>query len=227
MSKILALVFASLLVFSGSALAQTHAAHEHGVATLDVAIESGGFDVDLHGPLANFISFEHEPSTDAQKAEVADMVTKLAKADELFKSPTAAGCKVKSIALASEKIPAELFGQYAAKEGEGHGHGHDHGDEADHDHEGEHDHGDEADHYHGDEADHDHGDEADHDHEGEGAEHGDLDAEFVFECSGAVTSLDIGLFSVFPAILEVEARVVSAAGQTAAELTADKAKLSW
>ena len=229
MSRILALVFSSILLFSTSAMAQTHAAHEHGVATLDLAVSGSTFEVDLDGPLANFISFEHEPSTEAQKTEVAEMVAKLAKADELFKAPAEAKCGVKSVSLSSEKIPAELFGQYASKEepghgheaeaGHGHDHGHDHGDEAGHGHDHGHDHGDEAGHGH------------DHGHEGEeaGAEHGDLEAAYVFECADAakLTGLEIGLFGVFPSLLEVEARVVSDKGQSAQELTPSGNLLKW
>ncbi|MDR2368198.1 MAG: DUF2796 domain-containing protein [Deltaproteobacteria bacterium] len=220
MLKILALAFSSLLLFAGAAMAQTHAAHEHGVATLDLAISGNSLEVGLDGPLANFISFEHEPSTDAQKAEVADMVAKLAKAGELFKAPAEANCKVKAIAFVSEKIPAALFGQYAAKGGEA-AHGHDHGDhDHGHDH-GDHDHG----HDHGDH-DHGHG----HDHGGEaGAEHGDIEARYEFECAdiGKVTGLDIGLFPVFPNLSEIEARVVSDKGQSAQELTAADSRLKW
>jgi hypothetical protein len=225
MIKITALVFSFLVFFGGSALAQTHAAHEHGVATLDLAVVSGGFEVGLDSPLANFISFEHVPSTEAQKAEVTDMVSKLAKAGDLFKAPTEAGCKVKTISFKSENIPAELFGQYAAKDGAaGHGHGHGHA-EGDHDHghdEGDHDHG----HGHA-EGDHEHGHDHDGDHEGE--VHGDLEAAYVFECAeaGKLTGLEVGLFSVFPALEEVEARVVSDKGQSASELKAGNSSLKW
>ncbi|MDR2300667.1 MAG: DUF2796 domain-containing protein [Deltaproteobacteria bacterium] len=230
MLKISALVFSFSLLFSCVALAQTHAPHEHGVAALDLAINEGSFEVGLDGPLANFISFEHVPSTDAQKAEVTDMVAKLAKADELFKAPAEANCKVKSVAFESANIPAELFGEYAAKEGQepaghdhGHGHDHDHGDEPPHSH----DHGDEPPHAH------DHGEQPghthDHDHGEEGGEHGDLEAAYVFDCAdmSKFTSLEVNLFGTFKGLEEVEARVVSDKGQSAQELTASSKVLKW
>ncbi|MDR2386626.1 MAG: DUF2796 domain-containing protein [Deltaproteobacteria bacterium] len=226
MLKISALVFSFSLLLACAALAQTHAPHEHGLAVLDLAISEGSFELGLDGPLANFISFEHVPSTEAQKAEVTDMVAKLAKADELFKAPEAAKCKVKSIAFESANIPAELFGEYAAKEGsEPADHDHDHGHEPPH----AHDHGDEPPHAH----DHGHGDEPghshDHDHEGEGGEHGDLEAAYVFECAdiSKLTSLEVNLFSTFQGLEEVEARVVSDQGQSAQELTASSKVLKW
>jgi hypothetical protein len=203
MKKILALLASSFLLLSGQALAQPHAAHEHGVATLDLAIVADGFEVGLDGPLANFISFEHEPSTDDQKAEVAAMVDKLARAGELFRAPAEAGCRAKTISLGSGNIPAEYFGAYAAAEGHGHEAGEGHGPEAGEDHEGD---------------------------EGEaGHEHGDLEASYVFECSdpGRLTGLEIGLFGQFPALEEVEARVVGDQGQSASELTPGQTSLRW
>jgi hypothetical protein len=135
---------------------------------------------------------------------VADMVAKLAKADELFKAPAAAGCKVESLSFSSENIPAELFGQYAAPEGEAE-------NDHDHDHDG-----------------HNHDHDGDHSEEGEAA-HGDIEAKYVFKCSevGKLNSLEIALFSSFSSLEEVEARVVSDKGQSSQELTAGSTLLKW
>ncbi|MDR2034429.1 MAG: DUF2796 domain-containing protein [Helicobacteraceae bacterium] len=65
--------------------------------------------------------------------------------------------------------------------------------------------------------------EDDHDHE----EHADLDAEFVFNCKNpkALTTIEIGLFKVFPNFDEIEAQIVTEKGQNAAELTPKSAVL--
>jgi hypothetical protein len=213
MFKISALIFSSLLMLASAAFAQTHAAHEHGVATMDLSIEADGFVVGFDSPLANFISFEHEPATEPQKAEVNDMVNKLAKAEELFKAPAEAKCVAKTISLSSSNIPPELFGQYASNGGPGHSHGHE-GEESQgiaHGHEGEESQG------------------ITHGQEGEGAEHGDLEALYDFECgdTSKLVSLEVGLFAVFPSLEEVEARVVSDKGQSAHELTASGFQIRW
>jgi ABC-type Zn2+ transport system substrate-binding protein/surface adhesin len=186
---------------------------------MNVVIESDGFEVELDGALAGFISFEHEPSTDAQRAEVKEMAAKLGQADNLFKAPAAAGCKAQEISLESEALPAELLAPYAADPDQGHSHGHgDHG----------HSHGPgEAGHSHGPgEGDHDH----DHDDEGEaGHSHADLEASFEFKCSkpGALASIEVGLFESFPGLEELRVQVLSPKGQSAAELTKASPVLKW
>jgi ABC-type Zn2+ transport system substrate-binding protein/surface adhesin len=180
---------------------------------MNVVIESDGFEVELDGALAGFISFEHEPSTDAQKAEVKEMAAKFGQADNLFKAPAAAGCKVQEISLESEALPAELLAPYAADLDEGHSHSHgDHG------------------HSHGpDEGDHDHDHDHDHDDDEAGHGHADLEASFEFKCSkpGALASIEVGLFESFPALEELRVQVLSPRGQSAAELTKASPLLKW
>jgi hypothetical protein len=216
MIRISGLALLSILVLAGPAWAQTHPAHQHGVAALDVSVGGAGFEADLDGPLANFISFEHSPGTESERAEVAEMAGKLAKAEDIFKASAEAGCKLKSMGLKSENIPADLFGPLAAADGDGEDRHHD--DEAgghdDHDHQAE-------------EAGHDHGEG--HGEDLDQAEHADLEASYVFECAAPdkLTGLEIGLFDVFPYLEEVEARVVSDKGQSASELKAGAAGLKW
>jgi hypothetical protein len=65
---------------------------------------------------------------------------------------------------------------------------------------------------------------------GEGsAEHGDLDAEYSFRCDrpDALHSLEVSLFSVWPGLREIEVRMVTPAGQGAAELTPENVRVQW
>ena len=98
MRKASALILSALLLafLAGAAMAQTPP-HEHGAAAMNLVVEGGGFEVEIHGALAGFLSFEHVPSTDDQKAEVKEMAAKFARAGELFKAPEAAGCKAESM----------------------------------------------------------------------------------------------------------------------------------
>ena len=206
-ASVLALSILVSAYFAGSALAQTHAPHEHGAATLNLAVENDGFEVEIDGALAGFLSFEHAPSTPEQEAEVKAMAAKFAQAGSLFKAPEAAGCQVESVSLSSENLPAELLAPYAAAGGHHHHDG-------DHDHEGE-----EGHHHDGEEG---------HHHEGEEG-HANLEAVLEFKCAkvSALDSLTIGLFEAFSGLEELEAQVVTPKGQSAAELTKASPVLKW
>lgn len=201
------------LLTAGSALA--HGAHEHGVAHMNINIEADGLvEIELESPLASFLSFEHAPSTEEQRAEVQAMAAIFNDPAALFVFPAAAQCQPVEISLESEVLAPALLSSgglsLAAKE-----HG-DHDDDAEHDHEADHDH---------DDAEHDHDDdEADHEHG-----HADLDAEFSFRCQNTaqLNSLEVQLFKAFPSLQEVEVQLLSPKGQAAAELDPTNLKLTW
>jgi len=46
--------------------------HEHGAAVLNVALDVGAVFMELETPWNNLVGFEHNPSTDEQKAQVAE-----------------------------------------------------------------------------------------------------------------------------------------------------------
>ena len=72
----------------------------------------------------------------------------------------------------------------------------------------------------------DHDGHADH---GTEAAHADLDASFIFECAkpDALNSMDVGLFSAWPALHELRVQIVSPTGQHAAELNSKAHTLKW
>ena len=70
------------------------APHEHGVASLNVALDGQTLELDLDGPAMNLVGFEHLASTDADKAKVAAARTQLTNPLVLFSVPKAAGCTV-------------------------------------------------------------------------------------------------------------------------------------
>lgn len=59
--------------------------------------------------------------------------------------------------------------------------------------------------------------------------HADLDSEFIFTCHKAenLHDVQVNLFKAFPNMLQLNAEVVSARGQTAAKLNAESTRLSW
>jgi Protein of unknown function (DUF2796). len=200
-----ALVLAACAVLLTAAPAFAHGAHEHGVARLNVAVDGSTVDIDLESPLANPLSFEHAPSTPEQRQAVQDMAVNLHRAENIFVFPAAAQCRLKSVTLESEALPADLLqavaspqpqtsaakgAQPGAATGDGHGQ---------------------------------------HDGHEQGAEHADLDASFAFECAHpeALHGMDVRLFAQWPALHELRVQLVTPAGQHAAELTGQAHQLSW
>lgn len=96
------LVIGGLLTLGAPALA--HEAHEHGVAHMNVSVDGRTVEIELETPLANVISFEHAPETEAQKQEVRAMAALLHKADNLFILPAEAQCRLNKVSLESEVL---------------------------------------------------------------------------------------------------------------------------
>ncbi len=94
----------ALLFAAGWALAG--AAHEHGVARLDVAVDAGRVSIELDTPLDNLLGFERAPRTDAERDKVAAMLARLRAGDALFRIDAAAGCTLAKVDLVS--APLEL-----------------------------------------------------------------------------------------------------------------------
>ena len=87
------------------------AAHEHGVARLDVAVDAGRVSIELDTPLDNLLGFERAPRTDAERDKIAAMLARLRAGDVLFRIDAAAGCTLAKVDLVS--APLEL-GKVAA-----------------------------------------------------------------------------------------------------------------
>ena len=66
--------------------------HEHGVGSLNVALDGQTLELDLDGPSMNLVGFEHVATTDADKAKVASARQQLENPLVLFSLPKAAGC---------------------------------------------------------------------------------------------------------------------------------------
>ncbi|MEW6677965.1 MAG: DUF2796 domain-containing protein [Pseudomonadota bacterium] len=104
-------LLASSLALPGIATAgehhHDHHAHVHGMAKLEVAVESGRIDLHLESPLEALLGFEHAPRTAQEKSAVAKMAQTLRQADKLFVPTAAAGCKLASVELESPVLEKE------------------------------------------------------------------------------------------------------------------------
>lgn len=68
-------------------------AHEHGVTTLEIAIQGEVLEVHLAAPGMDLVGFEHEASTDADLAAVEDAVHLLSDPKNVLTLHDAAGCQ--------------------------------------------------------------------------------------------------------------------------------------
>ena len=183
-------------------------AHQHGHGMFRMAIEDDHAEIELEVPAFDVVGFEHAPSTGGQRQAIAEAAAKLGNLAALFTLPEAAGCVAGKIEIG--------FGAIA---------GEDHDDRDDHgDHE---DHGDEE-HAHEKHDDHDHAEKEHDDHDdhahNEGEEtHSEVTAHYHLACAdtGALDQITFGYFDAFPNAEELDVVVLSAAGQSAGEVSGD------
>lgn len=110
-----------------------HGTHVHGIAALNLVLEGNEVYIELDSPAANIVGFEHEPSSDDDRAALDKAVATLKGGDQLFEFNKDAGCRMEMAQVTSELLDDE-HGEHETKEG----HDHDeHAHEAAHDHEGE------------------------------------------------------------------------------------------
>ena len=117
------------LALALAASAYAHEAHEHGLAHMNLVVEGQTVEIELITPLANVISFEYAPETEAQKKEVRDMAAVIRKADALFIPSVAAQCQMADVFLESGVIDDALLSPAGAGHAEkAHEHDDGHGD---------------------------------------------------------------------------------------------------
>ncbi|MEH6567174.1 MAG: DUF2796 domain-containing protein [Halopseudomonas sp.] len=114
-------------------------AHEHGVASLNLAIEGSQVHLELDSPAMNLVGFEHTANSPEDQAKVAEVQAQLRKPQQLFSFPAAADCS-----LVKTDLHSPLFAE-AHEEAAEHAH-------EDHDHDEAHaeQHADEHEHAHAD-----------------------------------------------------------------------------
>lgn len=76
-------------------------AHAHGQATAEVSLQGQVLKFEIHGAMDNFLSFEHAPKTDAQRAQLKALQDQLKDAAWLVVPVAQAQCKVTSVKAAS------------------------------------------------------------------------------------------------------------------------------
>lgn len=80
---------------------EEHHAHEHGVATLDVAIDGPQLSLQFRTPAMNLLGFEHVPRTSKDQAAVTKAAQLLREPATQFAPSPAARCQVTQVNVTS------------------------------------------------------------------------------------------------------------------------------
>jgi hypothetical protein len=94
----------ALLVACATAARAAGHAHEHGVAKLDIAVETGKLTIELDSPLDNLLGFERAPRTDAERKAADAAVAQLRAAQLMFVIDPAAACTLDTVELSSAAL---------------------------------------------------------------------------------------------------------------------------
>ncbi len=189
-------------------------AHEHGVGTLNIAMEGATVSMEFRAPGADIVGFEYAATSADDLAKIDAALAQLRAPLDLFVVPAAADCSVTE--AHAELVSEESHDDHADEAHDDHDHD-DHADEAhdDHDHD---DHADEAhdDHDHDDHADEKH-DDHDHEEDDEASGHTEFEAHFTLTCTSpdAFTGLTFAYFETFPNAKDVDVQIISASGAQA------------
>lgn len=84
--------------------------HEHGSSMLNIAVDGKLVAIDLDGPAANVVGFEHPPANPEQTARLADVLATLRDGAVLFRMPAAAECRMVSAAVSAPSYTANKHG---------------------------------------------------------------------------------------------------------------------
>lgn len=105
-----------LFLLSGlllSTLAAAHGAHQHGVAHIDVAIDSNGVEWSLTADGHGILGFEHSPVDAAETAQVAHVTDTLRAGLSLVAVPAAAECMLETAQVQSPYDAGTVEGEHA------------------------------------------------------------------------------------------------------------------
>ncbi len=76
-----------------------HGARDQGVGHLNLVAEGRELYLDLTGPAASLLGFEHAASTEAEKRSVAKALAVLEDGERLFRFSPAAGCRLHAVSV--------------------------------------------------------------------------------------------------------------------------------
>ena len=175
--------------------------HEHGSASLNIAIDANTIEMQFESPAVNIVGFEYTTDDDQQQLLIKQAQNNLSNFDAIFTLVGDVSCQT-----------IQSSANWVTKHEED-GHEEDHDEET---HEDGHEEG-------HDEESHDEEAHEDHD-ETPSAEHAEFIAEYQLECNqlNNLTAIDVNLFEFFPAITDLDVQIIYSAGQIKKELNVNK-----
>lgn len=84
-----------------------HAAHVHGVASLNLAVEASEIVAELQAPAMNIVGFEHAPRNEQQHQAVERAADSLKQGETWLILPAGAGCGLESGRVESSLLDAQ------------------------------------------------------------------------------------------------------------------------
>jgi hypothetical protein len=209
---------AATVSFSLTVSAQTERdldSHEHGAATMNVALEGAAIFIELDTPWNNLVGFEHAPSTDEQRALVDAALAKLEQPTELF-SFNSADCTATEMAIDN-----------SMSDDEHHDDEHAHEEHDEHHDDEEHAHKDDDEHHDEEHAHKDDDEQHDEHHDDEEGSHSEVRASYSFTCEDVskLSTIDVDLLTLWSNIEDLDVQMIGPGGQSSAELSPESISL--
>ena len=198
--------------------------HEHGAASMNIALDDGTVFLELDTPWNNLVGFEHAPGNDEQQAMVDNALAQLNEPSGLF-SFEGTSCTVADIDLENGLASADSHDDHHDDE---HAHGDDKHDDHDDDAHSDEEHDDHDDDAHGDDKHDDHDDDAHGDHDDhDESTHSSLLATYSFNCDNVaqLSAIDVKLLALWSGFEELDVQLIGPSGQAQEELTPGNSRL--
>lgn len=186
-------------------------AHEHGVSSLELAMEHGVVEMNLTSPGMDIVGFEYVASSAEDKDSVEAAIRAFLVPENMIALPDEAECRLTEVL--AHLHAGEHHHDEAHEHEEHEGHDHAEEDHAEEEHDGE-DHA-------------DHGEHAHDDHDTEDS-HSEFHARYIFACEHPenLTKIGFPFFERFENAKEIEAQFVTETGAGAVEIDRANAELS-
>lgn len=178
----------SLAAFQSLA-SETLDSHEHGSASLNIAIDDNVIAIQFESPAVNIVGFEHAPNNEEEQSLITEAKNKLANFDATFKLQGAPVCHV---VQSSANWVTEHDEHDKSKEHDEHDKSEEHDEHDEHDEDGA--------------------------IESEHAEF-TVEFKLQCNQVNKLDAIDVSLMALFPAISEIDAQVIYPGGQIKQELT--------
>lgn len=197
LSFTLALTVASISPMVFSQVERDMGSHEHGSATLNVAVENAALIIELNTPWNNIVGFEHAPHDDEQHALLDAALDLLKQPHQLF-SFVGGNCTFDILDM-ENAMPEDQ-----------------HDDEH---HESSHD-GEEHEEQH----EEDNHDDEEHEEHAESVEkHSTVLVSYAYNCTdiASLSTISIEIFRIWPGFTDLDVQLIGPGGQSLAELNAE------